>query len=295
MKLLTYSVLRRIFSDLFSKEWGVALGSGEGKSCSSIIHEAKDGAASSNDTRVTPPPEESSALTDNGSSENESMYVCAICLGSIWKKKFGICDPCGHVLHQSCFCEWAMTRKSFFFYEQEQQQTKCPVCNTGVHNMRNIYWTSSSGGEDMGYDDDNNKLEDFEDEGKEEDNGNASSYFAYLENRIQQETAAIKLRISLLEEQVEFVKNQNATLTEQVEQVLLDIKRLKEDVEQEKQRRIERAVQLQSEQQPGRNNLLHGRNYSSRRARKRKRECAVGVVAAAAALADDGSKSSKKK
>jgi uncharacterized protein YoxC len=283
-----------MFSDLFPTAWGVALSSGKEKLCRSISHEARGGAASSDDTPLIPPPEESSALIGN-SSENEYMYVCAICLGSIWKKKFGICDPCGHVLHQSCFCEWAMTRKSFFFYEQEQQQTKCPVCNTGVHKMRNIYWTSSSGGEDMGHDDDINKLEDFEDEGKEEDNSNDCSYFAYLENRIQEETAAIKLRISLLEEQVQFVKNQNATLTEQVEQVLLDINRLKEDVEQEKQRRIELSGQSQSEQQLGQsyrgNSFSDGRNNSSRRASKRKRE--VGV--AAAARADDGCKSSKKK
>lgn len=272
MKLLALSALQRICSDLFLTGCGVAV--------SRLSQEAKANTVGSKDVTLSPSTDDSSSIIDNG-SKNESMHVCAICLSSIWKKKFGACDPCGHVLHQSCFCEWAMTRKSFFFYEQDHQKTKCPVCNNEVHKMRNLYWTSSSNGEDIGYDDVCNKLE-----GK-----NDCSYYDYLENRVQEETADIKLRISLLEDQVEIVKNQNIALTEQIKQVLLDINKLKDDVEQEKQRRLELSGQFQSKQQRleqsyGGNSLAYGRS-NGRRRYKRQREV---EVAAAAAAADGRSK-----
>lgn len=286
MKLLALSALQRICSDLYLTGCGVAVSRRSRNSCSTVSPESEAHTVGSKDATLTPSTEDSSSLINNG-SKNESMHVCAICLSSIWKKELGTCDPCGHVLHQSCFCEWAMTRKSFFFYEQDAQKTKCPVCNTEVHKMRNLYWTSGSGAEDMGYDDDCKKLPEQND----------CSYYDYLENRVQEETAAIKLRISLLEEQVELVKNQNTALTEHIKQVLLDMNKLKYVVEQEKQRRLQVTGPVQSEQQRldqsygGNNSLAYGRSIGRRRY-KRQREVAV---AAAATAGDDVSRSSKRK
>jgi uncharacterized coiled-coil protein SlyX len=128
-----------------------------------------------------------------------------------------------------------MTKKTFFSPKEEQQQTKCPVCNTGVHKMQNIYWTCGSIGQDI----DGEKVE-------EEEHSDDCSYFTYLEKRVQEETAAIKVRISMLEEQgkiegnrieglsktVAVLKNQVATLNEDVEQNRHNLKRLRETMEQ---------------------------------------------------------------
>jgi hypothetical protein len=195
--------------------------------------------AGTNDAMLTPLVEESFTPKGTIGGESESKYVCAICLSSIWTKKYGTCDPCGHVLHQSCFCEWAMARKAFFIHNQEQQQTKCPVCNTGVHQMQNIYWTSSSSSSSSSREDiDEEKIEG-------EENSDDCSYFNYLEQRVQEATAAIKLRISLLEEQrkseenrveglsktVEVLKHKIETLTEEIEQNRLDLNGVRETME----------------------------------------------------------------
>lgn len=209
------------------------------KICNRISSEVKGTSlAGTNDAILTLPVEESFTPIGTIGGESESKFVCAICLSSIWKKTYGICDPCGHVLHQSCFCEWAMARKAFFFHNQEQQRTKCPVCNTGVHKMQNIYWTSSSSSSSR-KDIDEEKIEG-------EENSDDCSYFTYLEKRVQEETSAIKLRISLLEEQrkseenrierlsqtVEVLKYQITTLTEEVEQNRLDLNGIREMMEQ---------------------------------------------------------------
>lgn len=305
MKLLTLSALRKVCSDLFAGS--TTISSGTSTSTKTIT----GGSASSNalpddsnhiaSATLTCPMEGSSSLPLDGGGDKavvDTRYTCAICLSSIWTKKSGVCDPCGHILHQSCFCEWAMTRKAFFFPDDEQesqeQLTKCPVCNTGVHKMLNMFWTSSNNDEedDTGHNSDNAD----EQEGEQE---NDCSYFAYLDKRVQDETAAIKLRISQLEEQVELVKSRNASLCEQVEQVLLDIKRLKADVEQEKQLRVALTGQLLREQQRfeenGEPNSGSKGSTMSRRISKRKRDAASSATAAVAASKSvDGSEMHKK-
>ena len=194
---------------------------------------------------------------DTAFYEKIGAYNCAICLGSIWTKKSGLCDPCGHIFHQSCFCEWAVTRTSIssFIVNQQAalQQTKCPVCNTGVRNQLNMFFTSAK---DV-HDDFKTRHQAAEEEEKEE----AHSYFSYLDKRIQEETADMNNRVSNLEElvtsnnqQIEIVKHECANLREQVEQAKLQAEetqlvviRINAAVDQTVQLRMELQEQLRTE------------------------------------------------
>lgn len=56
----------------------------------------------------------------------------------IWSDTVGVTDPCGHMFHQSCWNSWdSRTRGS--------KKTKCPMCQTEVKKLQNVFGTNVGG------------------------------------------------------------------------------------------------------------------------------------------------------
>ena len=63
---------------------------------------------------------------------------CPICMDCIWSDTVGVTDPCGHMFHQSCWNSWdSRTRGS--------KKTKCPMCQTEVKKLQNVFGTNVGG------------------------------------------------------------------------------------------------------------------------------------------------------
>lgn len=81
---------------------------------------------------------------DDNNKKTFTDLTCPICFELIWSDTVGVTDPCGHMFHQSCWNSWDERSSG------RNNKTKCPMCQTKVTKLINVFGLNYSSGTSYG-------------------------------------------------------------------------------------------------------------------------------------------------